>query len=252
MRKSAKCVLAALLTLCFAGNVNAAECSYEKQVKLNDIASTVKATYEEVEIDTGDTTYYVDPNTGAVDTNKIIPIKEVGFNLKIINMTNNIYIVANNITTGETKTYYYSDSNKGTINLGQKMADEIYTYKFQILSTDNECPGINLRTIDLVLPRYNYFSELEVCEKYPEYSYCQRFLTNTQDIDYMEFEKGIENYKQTTKNEEIKKKKEENLKNKIKRIIEENKIIILITTVVVVAGVATTAIIVNKRRSRLI
>ena len=130
MRKNAKYVLAALLMFCFAGNVNAAECSYKRQVELNDIAATIKAVYEEVEIDTGESTYYVDPETGAVDTSKIISVKNAGFNLKLLNMSENTYVVVNDVTTGNSKTYYYSDSNNGTLELGRKTADQIYTYKF--------------------------------------------------------------------------------------------------------------------------
>lgn len=243
MRKSAKCVLAALLTLCFAGNVNAAECSYEKQVKLGEIASTVKATYEEVEIDTGETKSYVDPETGLIDTEKEIPVKIKGFKVKIMNITKDILIKVDG------NAYYYSNTNNGTLILPAKAADKIRTYDIKVVAYGGDCAAEELRTITLVTPMYNDYSEMKICKENTEFEYCQKYVTTNIDYNLEEFLREVSKYNQ--KNKQEIQKKEEN-KSFIDMLKSNKKIIIVSVSGIIVVGVATAAIIVIKRRSRLI
>lgn len=251
MRKNAKYVLATLLMFCFAGNVNAAECSYEKQVELNNIASTVKATYEEVEIDTGQKVYDVNPNTGEVDVTKEIPYIVTGFTLKILNITKDIYISVED-DNGK-RNYYYSDTNNGTLTLNTKEADRIYTYKIKVYGATDECYAGEIRTIDVIIPMYNWYSSLAICEQAKEFQYCQKYMTSEPDINLDMFYSKINSYITDNKDKKNENKKEKTIKEKIKEFYEDNKKgIIISTSAIVVAGVATTAIIVKKRRSRLI
>ena len=244
MRKNAKYILATLLLLCVTTSVNAEECDYAKQVELNNEASTVKAIYEETEIDTG--------MKGVIesDPSQEVAITEKGFTLKVLNLSKNIYVTVNNNYTGESKDYYYQDTKDGTLILGTFVADQVYTYDIIVKASnekDSECQGKELRNIKLMTPRYNYFSELAICEEYPNFEYCQEYSTSLNEIGTVEFYDKLEKYEESNKSKtEIEKEqtKEKNEKNK--------KNIMIIVGCIVLAGVATTAIIVIRRRSRLI
>lgn len=251
MRKSAKCVLATLLMFCFAGNVKAAECSYDKQVELNNQAATVKAIYEEVDIDTGQTVYDVDPNTGEIDVTKEIPYIVSGFTLKILNITKDIYISVED--NGNEKLYHYSDTDNGTLVLWTKEADSIYNYKIKVYGSSGDCNTGMLRSIDVKVPMYNWFSSLAICQSAPEFQYCQKYVTSELNITLDKFYSEINNYTSSKEQEKVEKKENKTFKQKIQEFYKENKKgIIIAISIVAVAGVATTAIIVVKRRSRLI
>ena len=252
MQKSAKCFLAALLMFCLTANVNAAECSYEKQVELNNIASTVKATYEEVKIDTGETVSYMDPETGIEDPSKQVPVKLNGFKTYVLNVSDDIYITVKNENTGNERTIYYSDTNNGKVTLDLYEADELVTYTIKVYG-NNDCPGKELRTITFVTPIYNVFSKLEFCKQYPEFEWCSQYITG-QKISLNKFLEESEKYKNANKLViKEKENKKESFLDKLKKNLDENKkTIMIIMTIVVIVGGTTTAIIVIKRRSRLI
>ena len=243
MRKSAKCVLATLLMFCFAGNVKAAECSYDKQVELNNQAATVKAIYEEVEIDTGETKSYVDPETGIIDTENQIAVKVKGFKVNIMNITNDIMVKVNG------SNYYYSDTNNGTLTLPARTADEVRNYDIKISAYGGDCAAEDLRTINLVTPMYNYYSELNFCKENPDFEYCQEYVTIPVSDNLDEFLNKAGNYSEKNNGKEVKKEDKKSFVD----ILKENKTIVIISVSgIMVVGVATAAIIVIKRRSRLI
>lgn len=255
MKKIVNSVITIILLLVFTINVNAAECSYEEQVKLNDIAATLKATYEEIDYETGEMSYYVDPETGIIDTDRLEKETTKGFKVSLLNITDQIQVEVTNETTGETNTYNASNTDNGTVILTARPADMIYNYKFVIRARGGDCTGTELRIMNLVVPKYNEYSDTSACTDYPNYQYCQKYLTTDLDIDFLTFYSGLDKYKETnpikeeTKTEETKL----SLSERIKEFINKNKtVLIIIGSVVVIAGVATTAIIVVRRRSRLI
>ena len=261
MRKKAKYILASLLMFCFTTSVKAEECSYEKQVELNNIAATVKATYEETKIDTGLKTHPVDPATGEIDPNKEEPYYEDGFKVKILNITENIYVrVADTSKTtsyydedgdlieDEKETYYYyEDTDKGTLTLDTISADTIHTYEIEIYDLAEDCSIGELRKITFRTPMYNSYSSLGACVENPEFEYCKKYISQPLNITLTDFMKRYDEY--IEKNQKVTEEKE----NKLKDFYEKNKKVILITgSILIIVGVATTAIIVIRRRSRLI
>lgn len=247
MRKNAKYILATLLLLCVTTSVNAEECDYAKQVELNNEASTVKAIYEETEIDTGMTTYYIDEETEEVDESKIIPLTEKGFTVKILNITENIYVHVSNDYDNTEKDYYYKDTDNGVLVLNSFASDNVYNYKITVRGNSDGCSGKELRNITLMVPKYNEFSQLSACDEYPDFQYCQKFTSSMEEITISEFQKKLDEYKKNNKSQtaierEIKEKNDE----------EKNKKMIIIAVVcLIVVGVATSVIIIRKR-SRLI
>lgn len=249
MRKNAKYLLLTLLTFCFAVKVDAAECSYEKQVELNNLAATVKATYEEVEIDTGETESYVDEE-GIIDTDKQIPVKKKGFNVKLLNLNENLYVQVKNEITKTSKDYYYKDSDNGTITIATYPADKIYTYSIVVRGYSDGCSGVELRTINFITPMYNPYSEYSFCNQYPNFEYCQEYTTDS-SFNLEDFISKSAAYSQTHKEENKKEIKKE--ENKFLDFFKENKkILIIIGSIILIAGVTTIVIIIIKKRSRLI
>lgn len=249
MRKNAKYILVSLLSFCFAVNVNAAECSYEKQVELNNIASTVKATYEETEIETGETYSYVDDD-GIIHTDKQLAIKEKGFDVKLLNLTSDISVTVTSDDGRINKTYFYSDSNNGTVDLGKVLADKVITYTIKVYSNVDGC-NLDLRTINLVTPMYNSYSEMGFCTDYPNFEYCQEYTTDT-TYNLDDFMKKSEEYRKTNKKEE-QKNETKKTQNKFLDFIKKNKkLLIVIGAIILIAGVTTIVIIIIRKRSRLI
>ena len=249
MRKNAKYILVSLMSFCFAVNVNAAECSYEKQVELNNIASTVKATYEETEIDTGETMNYVDED-GDIHPDQKVPIMEKGFNIKILNITNDISVNVSSDDQRINRTYFYSDSNNGVIDLGNVIADKVITYTIKVYSNVDGCV-LDLRTFIMVTPMYNSYSEFEFCSQYPNFEYCQEYTTDT-TYNLDDFMKKSEEYRKTNKKEE-QKNETKKTQNKFLDYIKKNKkLLIVIGSIILIAGVTTIVIIIIRKRSRLI
>ena len=246
MRKKAKYILASLLMFCFTTSVNAEECSYEKQVELNNLAATVRATYEEVEIDSGESYIPEDEN----DPDGAIMLH--GFKVVIMNITKDLRVTVKDEYTGDSKEYMYSDTNNGVIELEQRVADDVYNYTIVVKGAVEECDNGDLRTINLIVPKYNNYSEYDVCKEYPEFEYCQKYITSLQDISMPEFIERADAYKKNHESETEKRKNNEK-SNSIKEFFNKNKkTIIIIAGIIIVIGGATTAILIIRRRSRLI
>lgn len=244
MRKKAKYLLLTLLLFLVTTSVKAEECDYARQVELNTEASTVKATYEEVEIDTGETLFAVDED-GIIDTDVEVPVVKKGFNVKLLNLTKNLYV---KVETDDSvnEIFNYSDSENGTLIIATVDADKVRTFKILIGSAEEDCSIGNLRTITLVTPKYNTYSQSDFCNQYPDFEYCQEFTTNL-DISYSDFLQSSDSYKQ--KRDDTTKVDNKEINSFIKK---NKKTIIIISSIVVIVGVATAAVIVIRRRSRLI
>ena len=266
MRKKAKYIVATLLMFCFATSVKAEQCSYERQVELGEEASTVKVAYEMVDYDTGYTTHEVD-EYGNIDPTKEIPVIEEGVRLKIMNITEDIYVRVIDLSEDETEMpddydneevsdsalrnagyYYYGDSDNGIVYLNPVTTSYIHQYKLYVYATDPECGDKSLRTIDFNTPMYNSYSGIEACKNIPEFEYCQKYVTTPIDISIQEFTKECKEYEAKEKE-----KNEEKNKKTISNFYKKNKKVILIAGgCILIVGVATAAIIVIRRRSRLI
>lgn len=248
MRKNTKYILVSLLSFCFVVNVNAAECSYEKQVELNNIASTVKATYEAVDIDSGEKYY-----DGTFDENGNPNMTEYyvkGFKVKLLNLTNDLIAEVTN-SLGQTRTITYADTNNGSVDLWTNSAENLITYTINIRATDGECGGTDLRTIDLLIPRYNYYSETSFCQNNPEFEYCQEFTTASSDIDLIKFDEMSKKYtEEKNKDNKQEKSQKNSFLNKIKIFFKEKGV--LVFSIIGIVGVIIVVLLVIRKRRRLI
>ena len=106
-----------------------------------------------------------------------------------------------------------------------------------------------MRTIKLTLPKYNYYSQLDVCDDIPDYYLCQPYTKYS--VDGGTFYDKVDEYK--TKLSTLEKEKEENnntsfVTNTMSGI---SKYKYLIVGIAVVVGVVLTIFVLKKKGSTL-
>ena len=175
-----------------------AACDYSEQVKLSSEAANVKFNYEAGLFKTGellerdDILLPDDENDVSQSSNDVIEAQEPGVKLHVLNLTKNLYVVITNDYDGSTETYYYEDSDEGTIDW-ERPADMVLdkvVYTLEVYAVDSTCKDGSLRTITLETPRYNELSEYSFCENSKEY-FCEAFTTLDFDISFEEAYKKI-------------------------------------------------------------
>lgn len=224
-------------------------CSYNEQAELNDIVANVKANYEVVNIYNGK---FLDIDNQ--DENGNIPEVDSyikGFDISILNLTEDIYVKISNDKNSESMTYYYKDTNNGMITFRTTEIEKLVNYTIEVYSNKYSCVGELYRSIPLSTPIYNPYSEMIACQDNPEFYYCQEFIPS-ENISLNEFAEKIQKYEQETKPEEKEVNEKENFFERIKRFYTYNKTLIYSIGIVIVVGVATTVILVKKKRSRVL
>lgn len=206
------------LTLVSADSV----CDYNFQAELNAEAANVKVNYEIREEKTqgtyGEFSYDY-------------------FAINFLNITDNIYVEVKNNYNGETFRINSSDTNNGMYEYKWAGNEEIVTFTISVYgSTVSKCPLLKLKTLYLTLPRFNKYSEYDMCLDNQDYYLCKKYVTFT-DIDEDEFIKSFESYVDgftDKKGEEI--PKEEKFVDKTVAFIKDYKWFLIGGATVLAAG----------------
>ena len=216
-------------------------CSYEKQKELSKTASNVKVTFEEAEGIVDPENYHVpegeDPETFVVYYDY--------FKIKILNLTETIYIKLENSVNDEVKYIRYEDTNEGSFVLDWKNLKEVTTFNYTIYSsTKTKCPNEEIKKGVLTTPMLNGNYTNVICQEIPDFNLCKKYITA--DISEEKFRQLAEEYlkKQNEKEEKVEKEKEEK-KNK-------STMLIVTTSIVIVGGGIAFVIARKKRGSRII
>lgn len=227
--------------------VNAeSSCSYKEQAELNNIAANVKANYEAIDVVVG---RGINPDSESTEE---FDVYGRALKINILNITDDVYVKIKNNDTNEERTYYKKDTTDGVVSFNKEDVDSVTSYKIEVYANKYSCTGDLVRTFDFVTPQYNFFSELEICNTYPEYYYCQEFITSD-NISYDSFINNMEKLKEETKEQEKKKEEKKGLLTKIKEFYKKNKIAIDIAgCIIVVGGITATVILIKKRRGRVL
>jgi hypothetical protein len=93
---------------------------------------------------------------------------------------------------------YYPTDNKLVL---EKLEDG-KSYSYTILTDETMCLDKSLRNIYINLPKYNYFSELAICDGVEDFDLCKKWNSNT--LSSEEFVKKVQAYKDSLKEEEPK------------------------------------------------
>lgn len=217
-------------------------CSYDKQKELIKQGSNVKLSFEEAKGELEPGTYRApegeDPETYVAYYNY--------FKIKIINVTEDLYVKLENNVNGETKYIEFKDTDEGTFTLDWKDLSKVATFRYTVYSSKKtECPNEQLFNGVKTIPKLNENYQNVKCLDYPEHSLCKKYITS--DISTAKFNKDMDAYvaKQQEKKKEENKKKEEKENNK--------KIIIVIaTSIIIVVGGVAIVMARKKRGSRVI
>ncbi len=239
--------------LCFSfikGIKAASTCDYSEQVELQNIAASIKATYEAGWRKTDE---FVDIDTAIEDADGAY-IDEIFVDVTILNITDQVYLTIENNKSTEKKTYYYSDTENGILHFSKENVYEIVEYKIQVFSNHEHCQGDLLRTITLLTPMYNDYSDYGYCNSLPNLFYCQEFITSeiTGSVVDVTAEMSRQ-YDLLQKTEEVHETKELSFWEKIGQFIKEHILIIAIVLgLIILLGVAATVVAFRKRRSRVL
>ncbi len=243
-----------LVMFLFTGTVYAEEddrvCKPTQLSELRSLAANVKVTYVPVEVveDLG----VPDPEEDATK------ISRKYLYIKIYNLDEKLKIDVKNSGRGLTDTIDITLSKRnadpeGVITLKQAAITETVMYDFEIYSDHYGCTS-TLRAFRLTLPKFNYYSQLDICQDIPEYYLCQQYTTYT--VNGATFYDKVDEYKAKllTQKEEDEKNKEEEIDNttfvsKAMTTVSKNKYIIV--GIVVAVGVVITVVILKRKKSVL-
>lgn len=227
------------------GNVSAAEdkenmCTPTQLSELRSMAANVKVTY--VPVTEAEKLTTPNGESGADYVSKrYLDIKIFNLNTKlIVNAKNGIdsFTITSNDIGGD-----------GAVTIRQPASTSAINYEFEVTSLLYGCSLETLRTIKLTLPKYNYYSQLDVCDDIPDYYLCQPYTTYS--VDGGTFYDKVDEYK--AKLSTLEKEKEENnntsfVTNTMSGI---SKYKYLIVGIVVVVGVVLTIFVLKKKGSAL-
>lgn len=231
----------------FTSKVNASKCDSEQLVKINQDAAGVKVSYD---VESEEVT---DPNVvGYSDTGATYPVLRSRFKVKIVNVTDNLYIKVTNAVDGSVKTFTSKDAVDGVISFTWNKLNKVTDLKVEVYTSQaTECPNENISTNHVLLPMYNNYSSYKVCENHPDEKICQEYVT--EEVTDTDYKRLADKYEKEDAKEAEKEIKEKNKKTFTKFIEKNKKGIIIGGSIIVVLGVVTTAVVIIKRkRSRII
>lgn len=180
--------------------------------------------------------------------------------VKIYNLTDKLKIYVSNGGRGLTDTLREKEftvaqaGSDGAVTLRQAAITENVQYIFEIKSDYYGCGDKTLRKFNLTLPKFNFYSQLDICQDVPEYYLCQQYTTF--DVDGATFYDKVNEYKakllaQKEENEAAENEEIDNttLVSKAMSVVSKNKYIVV--GVIVVIGVVITVVIL-KRKGRVL
>ena len=102
------------------------------------------------------------------------------FDITLTNIPNDVYFIDNS----NKQKYYYSDTNNGVITISNYASGKV-SYAFY--SNNNDCLNEKLMVKNVNLPYYNKLYNSEECMNIPDYSLCQKWITNNYNYyDYLD------------------------------------------------------------------
>ena len=217
-----KLILFILICLLFVTKLVKAEnaCSAQALNELKTAASNLTINYEEY---VGDKTY---------------------LDIKIYNLTPDMYVRG----TNDNNHYNYDlYGNKllpdGSVTVRQEVANVVVNYTFDIFVYSGPCTGEKLRTLNISVPKYNYNSQLEICDGVEDYYLCQKYTTV--DFSNIDVNEQIHKYRnklnQTTNSSTQKEKSKSSVNYKY-----------VFLFLLIGIGIVLTIIVVKKRKDDFI
>lgn len=251
MRKRCFLLLIVILSIfMFVGKARAEEedrtCNAVSLNELRTKAANIKVTYE-MGIKYGEIVKTEDGEEGHPYTRYM--------DIKIYNITSDLYVLVEGDDLGEEKSAIATLDKvgiDGSATIRVKLVDKIRTYNFSVFSDSYGCSSQTLRKLRLTVPRFNYYSDLEICKDIPDYYLCQQFVTY--DIEGSTFMNRVQDYKakllsNDADKEGIKTDDNTNIVSKAVSSISKHKYIVV--GGIVLVGVIVTIFILKRKKSEL-
>ena len=229
--------------ICFVSlivKVQAAECSAVDKNEIKAKASNVRINYV--------------PGIENVKT-KDFDDREVDaqsryIDIKIFNLSSDLFMRVkssdDNIKIDETLVDYRNMGPDGAITIRVPALDIVQEYVFEVFSYSDNCKGEIVRTIRLTIPKYNTYSQLDICSDIKEFYLCQEYITF--DINKDRFFDQVNDYKENgAANADVLIDQTSAL-NKI--VASQSKAKYFIVGILLVGGIAATYFIVKNNRKK--
>lgn len=170
------------------------------------------------------------------------------FAIYINNLNDKIYATVTEDLNNTTTNYYYTEANKGNIEITQDYKDSRVNYSIVIKIKDGVCAETILRRKTVTTPRFNPYSNYPICAGMEDFGLCNRFY----DFEISEDQFFSRVYEHLNKLEEKSKEDKKGTKedSSIIKFIKDNYIYITSGTVVLI--VAISIVVIKKRRDRLV
>lgn len=179
------------------------------------------------------------------------------FDIFVNNVDPSMYLVFSDSLGVNNEELITIEPGNSKVHFEMAFVDEVMTYTFEVRKAEEPDQGILLRKFSFKTPKYNYFSEMDFCIKYPDNKYCVE--TTYDNISMTMFDKEVKKvikkdedslYNKSINNDkkDTKDKSEKEKKKPIVDVINDNKVVIIIVIVIIVLGVAATIILTRKKK----
>ena len=143
---------------------------------------TVSKLYEDFsEVEFKWTPVEIERDNGADQgTNETIKTKTYVYDVTFEGVTEDMYIIIENDNrkTNQPKVKLtYKDAKDGKITYRTEHTELVITYTVSIYAAKYECKDELFRKFTFQTPIYNKWSDIDICENYPKFKYCSKFLT---------------------------------------------------------------------------
>lgn len=244
MKKKMLFLLIILVSFLFIGKVNAEEnadtCSASQLSELRSMAANIKVSYV-----TGEELEKInDPETGATTGRKYyvyIKIYNINSRMRVRVTTSGKGVVPSTYDVGASDV-----DNDGVITLRQPASDANIEYEFTVYAVYGNCTSKTLRTVRLTVPKFNMYSELDICSDVPDYYLCLQYTTY--NVDGATFYDRVEEYKNKLSNQVIAGENESATSALSRTMSSISKYKYLIVGIIVTIGVVVTVIVVKRKK----
>ena len=182
------------------------------------------------------------------------PFYEDVIKVYITNITEDLYVKVSDKLSGQTKTYQYSDTDKGTLTIVQDDIFSINNYTIEVYSSaKTSCPDTKLYTLYQATPMFNVISTYDICQGAEDFYLCHEYLSVEPQVTES-YDTLILQYKEGKINEDgDPSKPDEKEKKTFGEFVKKHKGIFIGTGIgIVIVGGAVAVIIVRKQRSKRI
>lgn len=142
--------------------------------------------------------------------------------IHLYNLDPSLYLVPVNDPDSHLK----SEDETNSITIESYTIDHVITSTFKVYAEDQDCTSEVLRTVEVVIPRFNQYSTLPECQESPDYPLCKKVLYTDESKPFSELKSELLKYK------------EDKEKNQQQIVKTENKTLVwyIIGGIIIVSG----------------